>query len=236
VQTTGGATNSLRLVVVDTRGWLFVNGTFLAEFQVGSQDVAGDVSLVAEVLNESLINGARTQFTDFEVRSAVLVADIPEGELVKEEGQVSRTEPTAAVRDSIVTARFVVPYEVVLGDWSVGFEFTEPLSGSRNWLVFDNRLQWKHLRQAGPSGGIEEVAEGLAIGLKRERSDVNEMLLLGSGGVYAVFLNGALLTTITVDIQDLPAQVSAISGFGPDDQPVGLPTRFTDYQVWSLGG
>ena len=42
VQTTGGSTNSLRLVVVDTRGWLFVNGTFLAEFQVGSQDVAFD--------------------------------------------------------------------------------------------------------------------------------------------------------------------------------------------------
>ena len=60
--------------------------------------------------------------------------------------------------------------------------------------------------------------------------------MLGSGGVYTVFVNGAVLATITVDMQDLPAQVSAIAGFSPEDQPAGAPTQFTDYQVWSLGG
>ena len=56
VETASGAENSIQLTVVDNRAWLFVNGTFLAEFQVGGQNVYSDVALVAEVKNESLIS------------------------------------------------------------------------------------------------------------------------------------------------------------------------------------
>lgn len=141
VKKSGSDSNSLHLTVIDDQAWLFVNGQFVTGFTVGGVGTSADVVFVAELENETDISGAITELTAVEVRNAEPNAFIATDTLVKVAGEVSRTEPTGVMRDSVVQAEFVSPYEPILGRWSAGFEYVEPVTGAANWLVINSRRQ-----------------------------------------------------------------------------------------------
>lgn len=232
----GGAdSNYIRLTVIESRGWMYVNGTLLDEFAVGGAGVSSDVSLVAELFNETDISGAIVDIANAIVREAAVATAVEQGALVKQAGEISRTDPTPPIRETVITASFVVPYESILGRWTVGFEFAEPVSGTANWIVFDERGRWKHFRREGAEGPVVEVAGELINWPNRDRGDVNDFLVIGAAGSFEVFLNGVHVTTLSFEESDVPARISAIAGFNDTDQPVGAPTQFSGYTVWSLG-
>lgn len=227
--------NSLHLTVVDNTAWLFVNDTFITEFTVFGAGISADIELIAELENETQVGSAMTVLSDVEVRVGEPAMFISTGTLTKEVGEISRTEPTGAIRDSVVQADFVSPYERFSGKWSVGFEYAEPTTGSANWILISNSQQWKHLHRTGATGEVLEVASGTATGILRGRGDENRMMVLARNGVSELYINGAWITTINFDPNELPAQISAIAGFASSDQAPGIPTHFTDYTVLSFG-
>jgi hypothetical protein len=231
----GSDSNSLQITVIDDLAWLYVNGTYITEFVVDGIGVASDVEFLAELENETNISGAQTELPFAEVRSASVAAFSASELLVKEVGEISRTEPTGTLRDSFVTAEFVSPYEQILGRWSVGFEYVDPATGTSNWFIFNNRRQWKHVSRAGTDGELTEVVTGVSNLILRDRDDVNELKIFGTNGIYQVFINGVYLTELTFDPEFSPVQVSAIAGFEPTDQAPGIPTRVNNFTVWSMG-
>ena len=235
IKMTGSESNSLHLTVIDDRAWLFVNGEYVSEFTVDGVGTSADVEYVAELENETNVSGAITGLSAAEVRSAELESFIVSGSLVKESGEISHTELTGSLINSIVQAEFVSPYEQILGRWSVGFEYIEPGTSAANWFVINNRGEWKHFRRVGETGEVIEIVGGSSANILRDRGDVNTLLLLGRSGIFEVFINGTFITQLTVDMADLPGRVSAIAGFGSADQKPGVPTQFSDYSVWSLG-
>lgn len=235
VKKIGSDLNSLHLTVIDDQAWLFVNEQFVTGFTVGGVGTSANVVFVAELENETDISGAITELTAVEVRNAEPNAFIATDTLVKVAGEVSRTEPTGVMRDSVAQAEFVSPYEPILGRWSAGFEYVEPVTGSANWLVINSRRQWKHFQRAGATGEVVEIAVGSSDEIMRDRNDVNTLMMLGRNGTYEVFINGKFITQVTFDSAELPARVSAIAGFESSDQKPGVPTLFSNYTVWSLG-
>jgi hypothetical protein len=231
----GSDSNSLQITVIDDLAWLYVNGTYITEFVVDGIGVASDVEFLAELENETNISGAQTELPFAEVRSASVAAFSASELLVKEVGEISRTEPTGTLRDSFVTAEFVSPYEQILGRWSVGFEYVDPATGTSNWFIFNNRRQWKHVSRAGTDGELTEVVTGVSNLILRDRDDVNELKIFGTNGIYQVFINRVYLTELTFDPEFSPVQVSAIAGFEPTDQAPGIPTRVNNFTVWSMG-
>ncbi len=235
LDTSVSGSNSLHLTVIDDRAWLFVNDVFVTQFTVSGAGIAADIELVAELENETQIGGAATELTNVEVRVGETAGFIVSGALTKELDEISRTQQTGPIRDSVVEAEFVSPFQRFLGKWSVGFEFVDPVTGSSNWILINNTQRWKHVRQTGTSGELVEIDTGTAPGILRGHLDVNRLMVLARNGVNELYINGIRTATINIDPGELPAQISAIAGFSPTDQKPGIPTQFTNYTVWSFG-
>ena len=236
VKKEGGEQNSLSATVVGSRAWIFVNDEFLQEIPIGGAGTSSDMSLIVELFEESQVFNAKTGLTGVEIRRIAPVLQIASGQLVKSEGEIAATEASLPVRNAIISASFVAPYRAILGDWSVGFQFEEPLSGTTNWLIIRDSKSWKHYRRAGVGGAPVEVTGGTSNSILVEQGDLNEVLVIADSGSYRVFINGVFITGITFGQMDLPAQVSAIAGFAASDQPNGVQTNFEAFEVWSLGG
>ncbi len=231
----GSESNTLELTVIDDLGWLYVNGQYVSQFNVAGVGVAADIEFIAELQNETNVSGAFTELLGAEVRESAVAKFVSQGSLLKETGEPARTEPTAPIRDSIVEAEFIAPYERVIGKWSVGFEYYDPISLTTNWLIVNNSQEWKHLRQVGVFGPIEEIVGGRFTGILRNRGDVNTIKMIGKNGNFQIFINGQLMSGTEFGQDALPAQISAIAGFNPDDKQTGVPTKFTNFVVWSFG-
>lgn len=232
----GSQSNVLELTVIDDIAWLYVNGEYVTELTVAGIGVSADIEFIAELENETQIDGVFTELVNAEVRDAAVATFISEGSLTRETTEMARTEPTAPILNSIVEAEFNSPFERVVGKWSVGFEYHDPVSGTTNWLLINNSQEWKHLRQVGPSGPIEEVAGDRHTGILRDRDDVNTVKMVGNSGVYQLFINGVLISAINFGAEEAtPARISAFAGFNSEDRQTGIPTRFNNYVVWSFG-
>ena len=227
--------NTLHLTVIDDLGWLYVNGTYITEFPVPGVGVSSDVEFIAELENETNISGAQTELPFAEVRRAIAASFSPSESLVKEAGEIARTTQTGTLRDSVITAEFVSPYVQILGRWSVGFEYTNPETGTTNWFIFNNRRQWKHVSRSVIDGELVEHVAGLSDLILRHRDDVNELRIVGTNGTHQVFLNGVYLAQLTFTTESFPVHGSAIAGFESTDQAPGIPTVVNSYTAWSLG-
>lgn len=231
----GSESNSLDLFVIDDLAWLYINGEYITEFTVTGIGVSADVEFIAEIENETDIQGVFTELTNAEVRSGEVAAFISAGEIVKESGEIARTTATGPISDMVVEAEFISPYERVLDKWSVGFEYHDPVTGTTNWLIIDNSRQWRHIRQIGVDGELEELSSGIHNGILRDRGDLNTIKMIGNNGNFQVFINDVFIAEIDFGEGEIPAQVAAIAGFDPVDQNPGVPTRFNNYTVWSFG-
>lgn len=235
IATGGSETNSLHLTVVEDEAWLFVNDTFIGRFAVGGNGASSDVQFIAELDNETQISGALTQLTGIEVRSSASAAFLPSLTMVKEAGVITRSNPTGTTSSFLVEAEFVSGYERVLGQWTVGFEFSEPINDVTHWVFINNSKQWKHFRQSGPGAQLEEFAGGIHNGILRDRGDVNKLEMLGQNGIQQLFINGVFVSSVSIQPEPIPVQISAFSGFADTDQLPGFPTEMLNYNAWSFG-
>lgn len=235
IEMAGSDSNSLHLTVIEDRAWLFVNGEYVSEFSVDGVGTSADVEYVAELENETNVSGAITGLSVVEVREANLETYVAAASLIKESGEITHTDFTGTMRDSLVEAEFVSPYEQILGRWTVGFEYLEPTTDSANWFVINNRREWKQFRRVGEIGEVVEIAAGTSDVILRDRGDTNKVMVLSRNGISDVFINGTFIMRMTFDMTELPGRVSAIAGFESVDQKPGIPTQFSNYSVWSLG-
>ncbi len=235
VATSGSGANSLHLTVIDEQAWLFVNDEYVAEFTVGGSEISSDVQFVAELENETQIDGVIIALTRPEVRAGEIAVSIPSEKMIKESGEITRTGSTGTTKDFMIEADFVSGYERILGKWSVGFEFVEPLSDTTHWVMINNSKSWQHFRRVGQNGPIEEVDSAIYSGILRERGDLNTMRMLSQNDTQQLFINGTFITSLNIQLEQIPVQMSAVSGFAADDQLPGFPTEIQNYTAWTFG-
>ncbi len=235
VITSGSGSNSMHLTVAGDEAWLFVNNVFVDRFPVGGAGVSSDVQFVAELENETQITSAFTRLTNPEVRSGALADSIAALRMVKEADEITRTGQTGTTRDFLIEAEFISGYERILGEWSIGFEFAEPATGSTHWIVVNNSKRWNHYRQSEPGAQVELIAEGVHNGILRDRDDINKLQVLGQNGIQQLFINGTFVSEVALQPDLIPVQLSAISGFLNTHQEPDFPTDLQNYSVWSFG-
>ncbi len=235
IDTAGAGSTTVHLTVYEDQAWLFVNDEFISQFTVGGMGNASEIQFIGELENETQISGAQIAVTGLEVRSGELASSLDSFTMIKESGEITRTEQTGTTRDFVIDAEFVSGYERILGKWSVGFEFVKPATGETHWVVINNSRQWKHYRQAAPGGEIEEVVGAIHNGILRDRGDINRIQVVGQNGVQQLFINGVFIYSLALQPEQLPVQITAISGFADTDQQTGFPTEIRNYAVWSFG-
>ena len=232
--TASGVRNDLAFIVIKDRAFVFLSGSLVARIVVEETNQAGALSLVTDIYNQTIVVGAQVEFFDLMINSAGLVAHTTSGQLIKPSanniaiGDFSL--PTSAGYAKIT---FVSPTYAYAGDYSYGLLFRTAETGIDNWLVFDDAKNWRHIRRS-TTGAEFEFARGTANNLLTGKGQENTLEFLSAGQENKIYLNGELLTSISILEEDLPYTMAPMAGFEPTHQTGGMVTIYSDFIVWSV--
>jgi len=70
-----GGSNWVRLICQGGRGWLFVNGEFIAEFDLSARTNAGDITIATGMYGGDEIEGKTTYFENFSIWSIIQIVN-----------------------------------------------------------------------------------------------------------------------------------------------------------------
>jgi hypothetical protein len=232
--TASGIRNDLVFLVIEDRAFVFLAGTLVARIVVEETNQPGALSLVTDIYNQTIVVGAQVEFYDLVINSAGLVAHTASGELIKPSANdIAIGDFSLPTSAGYAKVTFVSPTYAYAGDYSFGLLFRTPATGIDNWLVFNDAKNWRHIRRS-TTGAEFEYAHGTADGLLTGKGQENTLEFLSTGQESKVYLNGVLLTNMSIQEEDIPYNMAPMAGFEPTHQTGGMVTVYTDFIVWSV--
>ena len=232
--TAGGIRNDLVFLVIKDRAFVFLSGTLVARIEVEETNQDGELSLVSDIYNQTVVVGAQVEFFDLVINSAGLVGHTNSAQLIKPTAnEIAIGDFSLPTTAGYAKVTFVAPTYAYAGDFSFGLLFRTVATGIDNWLVFDDAKNWHHLRRS-TTGAEFEYARGTAPGLLTAKGQENTLEFLSTGEDNKIYLNGELLTNVAILKEDLTYTMAPIAGFEPTHQTGGMVTEYTDFIVWSV--
>ena len=235
--TGGGASNRITLVVVEGHAFVLVDQLLAAVFDVdpaSEEAESAEISVVADIFNQTMVVGAVTEFFDLVIDSAGLVGAAQSGSLVRgDSGQPALGRFSGLTSAGYARVTLISPINAFSGDYSFGLLFRTEAIGIDNWLVLDDSKNWQHVRRS--TTGAEVVfSSGRADSLSTGAGNENLLEFLSTGQEHKIYLNGTLLANLNLPPGDLPVMITPFAGFEPEHQPGGLATEYRDFVVWSV--
>ncbi len=228
------AGNHVRVLVLDKRGWLFINSAFEAELDLSEILDAGSVSLMTGWFNGHEHPGAATVYKDFSVRPIELEHG-PEDGAIKHGGDEKKYDAHLArtlIADGIIEARFFNPFFVPEGEWSSGFVFRNSIAGGPHGTIISGSSDWYHgLWNGDDWDTLTEAPENT---IATARGNANLLLVIAIGERGHLFINNAYVSDLDLSGWTGAGLVSAVASFYWGHSVTGVSTQFERFAVWSI--
>ncbi len=224
--TNAGGKNHLRIVAIESRGWLFVNGEFVSSLDLSAVTRAGAVAIFSGSFTGNEIAGAVTQFENFRGNRLSKRYGPADGKLEKEPGLIAAHDSGIRTRDLVVEAEFVNPQG---SDWDYGFIIRRPGPGRLEVIGLTDNAWWFHETHDVGDDEYTTVAEGYLSAAGADFRSRNHLLLLAFGDSGWLLVNGQLVASLDLGHNLDSGPVSAMGDFFQNHQ--GSPS-FEDFNVW----
>ena len=223
-----GGRNHLRVVAIQERGWLFVNGEFVADLDLSAVTAAGDIAVITGAFTGNQVSGAVTRFENFKGEQLRRRYGPAAGVLENEPGFLGVHGSGVRTRNLITEAEFISP----LGsDWSCGFVIRNPESGRLEVIGLTGEAWWLHSTRDVGDSEYTEKASGFLFTTGIYLVDRNHLLLIAIEGSGWFFVNGQLVSKLdlghNLDFGDVSATGSDYS-----TGRLGSP-GFENFNVWA---
>lgn len=116
-------------------------------------------------------------------------------------------------------------------NWDYGFMFRDSGKDQFSALVVSGDGQWGHYLRDGDPDSDLLLDSGLASGLKTRAGDSNEIRIVALEEVGLFFLNGKLISSLTLPEGSERGDVSAIRGYYTGHEVTGRSTVFRGFRV-----
>ena len=225
--TSAGGRNHLRVVAIEERGWLFVNGEFVSSLDLSAVTGAGDVAVITGGFTGNEVAGAVTRFENFQGDRFTRRYGPADGKLAKEPGSIAAHGTRVRTRDLIVEADFVNPQG---SDWSYGFVIRNPEYGHLEVIGLADMAWWFHNTRDVGDDEYTRVADGYLSGAGVSLLSRNHLLIIAIEGAGWFFVNDRLVAKLDLGHNLDSGRVSAMGDFFGSHQ--GSPS-FENFNVWA---
>ena len=123
-----GSVNNVTLVVIEDRGWLFVNFDYVTDLDIGGSQTRGDLAIATGLFSGSEVPGYSTRFNNAIGEEVGLLFGPYSGKLTKSERFIATQYAGVNVATAYARADFKVPVNTAV--WSSGIMFRKE-SGKR---------------------------------------------------------------------------------------------------------
>ena len=236
IMTRGTATNHVRVVAAGGAGWLFVNGTYVAELDLSGLTASGSLRLLGAWFDGDETAGGVTPFQNFAVRPLGKVYGPTDGSIEHaDDGFIDAHRTFTSMADGIIEARFFNPYSAQEGSWSSGFLIRQGRSNEFHAVIVDDSGRWHHRLRTGVTESAHAVAEGRSSHISTSPSGSNHIRIIAMGDEGWLFINGARVAKLDLGGLLEAGAVSAVGSYFTDHGIPGRATRFEGLTVRSVG-
>ena len=226
------AENHVRVVVHGASGWLFVNGHYVSELDLGGAARLGSVNTYLSGDRGTL----RTRFSGFTIRSFKKVYGPRDGYVRHEmpnTGFIDTYDSRVSLTNGIIEARFSNPYASWQGGWSNGFLMRHSHSNQFHAIVVDESGRWFHRLRTGDANVAQQLVERYYSRISTTNLSSNHIRIIALGDDGWLFINGTYVDKLDLSGSTDSGQVSAVSNYFTGDGITGYSTRFEDFTIWS---
>ena len=232
LETFTGANNTLRLDVIENRGWFSVNDILIADFDLNGSSQSGELSLASSVTGSG-IPDRHIKFSNVGVLEIFQMSQTKSGNLTTNSDHVGVTEANVDALFGYAEATIELSANVV--NWSMGVGFRQNDLES-DYLVFhiNDHSQWsvEHATDSGDSW--QELGGGRSNAISVTRPISNHLEVFFSGNHAYVYVNGrSFLGYAYIGSVIGTGDVSVLFGIFQDDDSATV--RFKDFNVWGVG-
>lgn len=224
LSTSAGGRNHLRVVAIDDRGWLFVNGEFMAALDLSEVAGAGDVVAVTGVFAGNEVAGAVTRFENFKGERFRKSYGPADGKLEKEPGFVAAHDSGVWTRDLVAEAGFISPQG---SNWDYGFIIRNPQVNRLEVIGLTDAAQWFHYSRDVGDDDYALLNNGR---LSARLSDRNRLVVIAIQESGWFFVNSQLVAKLDLGHNLDYGDVSAMGDLFFDHQS---SPSFENFNVWT---
>ena len=221
-----GQQNHVMVVALEDRGWLFVNQTCIASFDLSDVKVSGDVAVITGYYTGDEVAGESTQFQNFRGYDLRRRYGPTDGIIEDPEGSVGVHDSGVNTLDLVMEAEFFNPSG---GLWDYGFVIRNPAYNYAEVLSI-SISNWYHYTRNVGDNDFTELASGSMSNWRGGPLDRNHLLLIAMGDTGWLFVNGNLEATLDLSHNLEAGDISAIAGFYSDSNQ---DVDFQNFTVWA---
>ena len=225
-ETQNGGSNELWVVAVGKRGYLFVNGEFIAALDLSAVIGAGGVSVITGAYTGNERAGAVTRYEDFAVTALNKRYGPASGTLEKEPEFVAQHGSGVWTRDVLVEAEYISPPGT---DWDYGFIIRNPEYDRLEVMGLTGDSRWFHKTRDVGDSEYTEVQSGFLSASGTSLLGKNHLLVAVFGDWGLFFVNDALVARLDLSHNQDYGDVSAMGDFYLSHR--GSP-EFENFNVW----
>lgn len=149
--------------------------------------------------------------------------------------QVSTYDIEDELRDVIVEARFVAPYDGESNPWDVGVMIRSNEEDDQIRVVVDSTGDWACIRATdGDPPGFETLQSGSIEGFDGSAGAIVTIRLVAQGDSGFLFVNDALVAKLAIDAKATAGTVIIGTGFYTGDEQEGATTLVRELRVWAV--
>lgn len=223
-----GSVNTVALIVVEDRGWLFINSAYVSDLDLSTSHVQGELAIATGLFTSNEIPGYSTRYSNVVGQELGLLSGPDSGQLTKEDNYIAGQVAGVDAATAYVRADFRVP--VNTPDWSLGFQFRN--EGEGDYLVYfvtsDARWSVEHATISGEDWS--PLGEGHSSAINFNDPVLNTLELFFVGSVAMMYVNDEFLGTADINSIQTAGDVSAAYGIYANDLPG--TGRFDGFEVW----
>jgi len=221
-----GGRNHVRVVAIDERGWLFVNGDFVSALDLSDITEAGDVAILTGAFEGDEVAGAVTRYENFKGSQLDHRYGPADGQLEYQEGFISAHDSGIQARDLVAEAAFTNPSG---RDWDYGFLIRNSDSGRLEVIGLTGEAWWFHDTRVVEDDQYTEVDSGWLSSAGASLLSRNRLLVIAIEETGWFFVNDRLVAKLDLGHNLDSGAVSVVGGFF--NNHTGEPS-FENFNVW----
>ena len=222
-----GQQNHVMVVALEDRGWLFVNQTFIASFDLSDVKVSGDVAIITGAYAGSEKAGESTVYENFRGYDLRRRYGPTGGTIGHNNEFIGQHRSGLLSIDFVAEAEFVNPAS---GEWDYGFVIRRTVSGSLDVIAINDGGWWEHTTRRPDDDEYTDVDSDWPSNWRDGPQERNHLLLVAMGNTGWLFVNGQLEATLDFSHNLEAGTISAMAGFYADSN---RDVDFRNFTVWA---
>ena len=198
-----GDKNKMALVVIENRGWLFVNSEYVTDLDVSGASERGSLEIATGFFTGDGVVGETTRVSDITASALFKIHGPSSGALTKSDTFIAVSEANIDVEFAYASAEFSMPDD--LDNWSAGLMFRK--REREDYLLFriSSSGSWEVNHATTSGDDWREITQGYSSEIDVDNPIVNRIEVFYMGEAAVVYVNGQVLGA---------ADISAILGSG----------------------